>query len=650
MKNSISKILVVLFFLFSSVSCHYLKADEYLNEVDNLNNIWTQRIDIRKAWAACYGNIPNYSDMIWAWPFNTNYDEGHAGLDNYINLVFAQGKFNADNPIYNFWPSYYRAIRTCNLFLENYHKANDKLLVAGEVEGYAADARFLRAFYYSQMLELYGPFPIVSKTIDYSKTEELPTTRNTEEECVNFIVSQLDSCINLLPAKEAVLNSELGRPSREAAMAIKARVLLWDASPLVNGNPEYSNFKDPKGKAYFSAAADPEKWKKAADAAKAIIDLGKFELFTVPANSSSMMTVPLGDFPGNNIPWPNGPAGIDPYRSFKGLFSGGKAYWNNEAIWIVNLPSQTFNLSILGFPRNYNNGEGATYTARVYATQKLVDAFFMNNGATIDEENRKLYNDVGVAESGDQFYIKGSGLDATTPIITGFNVANSNAKVPARCLNREARFYATIGFIGRGYQQNNGTLYYADYKANALDGFLQSDRPSTRSGYPIVKWVADDDRKAGGSYDKPYHVIRLAEIYLSYAEALNEYAPGDGDILKYLNLVRFRAGLPGYAPASKEITRERIKRERYVELAFEARRYFDSRRWKDAIKTTRDNWGNSLGMGGLVYGCNFTAADGSFYDRAVIDGYVFRPKNYFLPIPFQDVANYWGTLTQNPGW
>jgi len=649
MKNNISKLLLLLLLIFPAFNCHYLEADEYLHEVNNLNNIWTQRIDIRKAWAACYGGIPNYTDMVGSWPFNTNYDEGHGGLDNYSNLIFAQGKFNADNPIYNFWSNYYKAIRTCNLFLENYHKANDKLLVPGEVEGYAADARFLRAFFYSQMLELYGPFPIVSKTIDYSKTEELPTNRNTQEECVNFIIADLDTCIKQLPVKEDILTSELGRPSREAAMALKARVLLWDASPLVNGNPDYSGFKDAKGKPYFSPAADPLKWKKAADAAKAVIDLGKFDLYTVPANSG-YTTVPLGNFPGNNVSWPNGPAGIDPYRSFKGLFSGGKSYWNKEVLWLVNLPNQTFNLSVLGFPRNYNNGEGAQYTARVCATQKLVDAFFMNNGATIEEENRKLYNDAGVSENGDNFYIKGSGKDPSTPIITGFYLSNTNAKVPNRCLNREARFYATIGFIGRGYEQNNGTLYYADYKANALDGFLQSDRPSTRSGYPIVKWVADDDQNAGGSSDKPYHVIRLAEIYLSYAEALNEYTPGDADVLKYLNQVRFRAGLPGYAPASKEIMRERIKRERYVEFAFEGRRYFDSRRWKDAAKTTRDNWGNSAGMGGLVYGCNFMAADGSFYDRAVIDGYVFRPKNYFLPIPFQEVANYWGTLTQNPGW
>lgn len=649
MKKNILKISAIILFAMQSVGCNYLEADEYLHEVNNLNDIWRQRIDIRKAWSACYGHIPNYTDMVSEWPFNTNYDEGHAGRDSYTSLVFAQGKFNADNVLFNFWGKTYRAIRTCNLFLENYHKADDKLLVPGEVEGYAADARFLRAFYYYNLLQLYGPFPIVDKTIDYSDESAMPTNRNTEEECVNFIVSELDKCITALPENDRILVSEVGRPSKEAAMSLKAMVLLWDASPLVNGNPDYNGFKDAKGRNYFSTANDPEKWRKAAEAAKAVIDLGVYELHTAPANQG-YTTVPLGNFAGNTVAWPNGPAGIDPYRSFKQLFAGGNHYWNKEGIWQVNLGYQTDHLSLLGFPRNYNNGEDGLVKGVLCATQKMVDAFFMNNGATIDEEKNALYNDIGIAENGDGYYISGNGKEPQTPIITGFKLSNANAKVPRRVLQREARFYATVGFIGRGYEQNNGTLYYADYKANAMDGFIQSDRPSVRTGYSIVKWVAEDDLKSRGSSDKPYYVLRLAEIYLSYAEALNEYDPGNSDVLKYLNLIRFRAGLPGYAAAGKDEMRERIKREKHVEFAFEGKRYFDSRRWKDAGKSSRDSWGNSHGMGGLVYGCNFTAPDGSFYDRAVIDGYIFRPKNYFLPIPFEEVANYWGTMTQNPGW
>jgi hypothetical protein len=177
-------------------SCNYLEADEYLYEVNSLNDIWSTRLDIRKAWAACFGYIPNYSDMSSSYPFNCNYDEGHAGRDIYKNLLFAQGKFSADNPIFDFWKSFYRGIRTCNLFLENSNKADDPILIDGEIESYQADARFMRAYYYWNLLEMYGPFVIVEHTIDYSDQANYPTTRNTYDECVNFLVSELDKCIN----------------------------------------------------------------------------------------------------------------------------------------------------------------------------------------------------------------------------------------------------------------------------------------------------------------------------------------------------------------------------------------------------------------------------------------------------------------------
>lgn len=646
----IIKLVLSLCLSVSFQACNYLDANEYLNEVENLNDIWTERNSIRKAWAACYGAMPNYAKMVDSWPFNCNYDEGHGGLDSYNCLIFAQGKYDADKPLFNYWTHYYKSIRLCCQFLENCHLANDKLLEEGEVEGYAADARFLRAFYYSQMIELYGPFVIIDKTIDYSQLESYPTTRATLDECVNFILKELEQCITELPNNEDILTSDYGRPSKEAAMAVKARLLLWAASPLVNGNPDYNNFVNKDGVPYFNVQSpDIEKWKQAAKAAKDIIDLNKFDLFTMPANNG-YSTVPLGNFDGNDIEWPNGPAGIDPYQSYKALFCGGKNYWNKEVIWQVNTSYQTANLSQLGFPRNYNKGEGSSSVGKLCAVQKLVDAYFMNNGKTIEEE-KELYNDLSMTTIGDNYYIHGEGKkDEVSPIITGFKLNNTIQKVPNRCLNREARFYATIGFIGRGYVENTGSLYYADYRANMVDGYLQSDRPSIRSGYQIVKWINDEDQKAFGSFDKQYPVFRMAEIYLSYAEALNEYDPQNPDVLKYLNYVRYRAGLPGYKSGDQTQNRNRIKKERYVEFAFEGKRYFDSRRWKDAEKNERDNFGNSIGMNGPVYGCNYSATDGSFYDRTIIDGYIFKKKNYFLPIPYQDVANHWGELIQNPGW
>ncbi|KAA6320484.1 RagB/SusD family nutrient uptake outer membrane protein, partial [termite gut metagenome] len=578
--------------------------------------------------------------------------EGYAGLDTYNCLLLAKGKFNPDYIPVNFWDNIYGSIRICNLFLENSHLANDRLLVEGEVETYNMDVRFLRAFYYSLLLELYGPFVIIDHTVDYSSSD-FPTRRNTVDECVDFLVKEFDAVIEKLPHQADIIQTDLGRPSKGAAMAAKARVLLWSASKLVNGNKDYeTTFVNDEKTPYINPVYDENKWHLAAQAYKDIIDLGSYQLFTLPADEK---TVPLGNFPGNNVAWPDGPAGIDPYRSFKALFAGGLNYWNSETIWQINIGNQKESYTRLGFPRGHKTtlGNESRYTGPVGAIQKIIDAFFMNNGKTIEEENNALYWDLGPASTSDGYYIQGRQTSEASPIKTNWLASSSAQAPPVRVLNREARFYATFGFQGRGYKQDDLATpwYYADYRNGTSDGYYETDRPSYRSGYPIVKWVNDEDITVTGNYPKQCPVYRLAEVYLSYAEALNEYNPANPDIVKYLNLVRYRAGLPGYELADQATNLQRIKHERYVELAYETgKRYFDMRRWMDADKVQRDQWGNSLGVGGIIYGCNYLATDASFYDRLLLDGYIFKKRDYFFPLPYVQVANHWGTMSQNPGW
>ena len=138
--------------------------------------------------------------------------------------------------------------------------------------------------------------------------------------------------------------------------------------------------------------------------------------------------------------------------------------------------------------------------------------------------------------------------------------------------------------------------------------------------------------------------MRLAEIYLGYAEALNEYAPGNADILKYTNLIRERAGIPELAAGlSKEVMRERILLERRIELAFERHRYFDSRRWLTAEKT---DGGPFYGLD-IDKGTSFT--DLAFFKRVVFETRVFSDKNYLFPIPQSEIDKD-VNLVQNPGW
>lgn len=141
-------------------------------------------------------------------------------------------------------------------------------------------------------------------------------------------------------------------------------------------------------------------------------------------------------------------------------------------------------------------------------------------------------------------------------------------------------------------------------------------------------------------------MLRLAEIYLDYAEALNEYDPGNPDILTYINLIRERAGIPEYgsveleAPASQEAMREAIRKERRVELFLENTRYFDARRWKIAEDV----------FAGEMHGMDINArSEEDFYNVTTFETRVFRPQDYLWPIP-QDELNANPTLVQNPGW
>ena len=143
-------------------------------------------------------------------------------------------------------------------------------------------------------------------------------------------------------------------------------------------------------------------------------------------------------------------------------------------------------------------------------------------------------------------------------------------------------------------------------------------------------------------------LIRLAEIYLNYAEALNEYQPGHGDVLLYLNKVRTRAGLPALeAGLTQEEMREHIRTERRIELSFENHRYFDVRRWKIADKPEHH-------QGGAFYGMNMdkgsALGDVAFHQRTVVlTKSAWDRRNYFWPVPQADIDRN-KQLVQFPGY
>jgi hypothetical protein len=153
--------------------------------------------------------------------------------------------------------------------------------------------------------------------------------------------------------------------------------------------------------------------------------------------------------------------------------------------------------------------------------------------------------------------------------------------------------------------------------------------------------------------DMSYPLSRLSDLYLLYAEALNETKGSpDEEVYQWIDAVRSRAGLKGVVeswkkssvpdkPLSKDGMREIIKRERTVELAFECQRFYDMLRWKDAAKALSEP----------VQGWNYKGNDVASYYQVVTywNQRTFRARNYLWPVPLTNlIVN--ANLVQNPGW
>ena len=175
-----------------------------------------------------------------------------------------------------------------------------------------------------------------------------------------------------------------------------------------------------------------------------------------------------------------------------------------------------------------------------------------------------------------------------------------------------------------------------------------SGRAAGGNDYPPTGYIVRKNMITGArsNQNRTIPMLRLAEIYLDYAEALNEVDPGNPDILIYLNEIRERAGIPGYGeggiavPGTQDAMREAIHKERRVELAFESVRYFDVRRWKNG----------ELYFDGPAHGLDINAEEeANFYNEVVFENRIFNQRHYLWPIP-QDEINANPAIMQNPGW
>lgn len=503
------------------------------------------------------------------------------------------GALSLSNPVINWpwsspseqlWPDFWRGIRLANNAIK--YLPQSTAITDQERQTWIAEARVLRCWYYMHLLEFYGAMPWIQEPFEPTYTGWNELSRPTFDNISTKIEQELLDVINshVLPDRQP--SQEARRASNGLAYAIRARVLLYNASPL--NNPEN----------------DKAKWQRAADAAQDVIALNSYHLVSM--------------------------------ADYKKLFVGAFTTQVDEIIWRAWVDNSGINntngVDVGSYPyasinHNWNCGESPT--------QELVDCFEMTNGALPVTYNDATHTNVtitpGAAAAG---YSESTGGDPYANRDARFyiNIVHNmtNYGVPYNCTQP----YIIETFVGgrNGYNdvisqetQRSCTGYYS-----GKDKQVKFWGPGGSSGAEGTHWV----------------FFRLAEFYLQKAEALCE--TGDlGGALTALNMIRQRANqprleeVPGFVN-SQEFIRARIRNERRVEFCLEGQyRFDDQRRWKVLNETNRLVTGMRITKG--------NDGRFSYQRRKIRDYQSYTDKYLVMPIPLEDAKKMTG-MAQPAAW
>jgi len=516
----------------------------------------------------------------------------------------------------NLWHMMPRYIRHGYIFRDMVKPMPDHDLPQSEIDNMKNEVKFLTAYGWWQMAENYGGIPFKPDYIaptDFTLSE-LMVGQSKFDDVVDYCDKEMYDAAMALPA---VYDdpSKYGRINRIMALTVRSRMLLFAASPLVNGNSrfaaEYAKYVNDKGEQIFNPVYDHNKWIKAADACRLVIDEAEGAGYALYTEAG-----------------PNGKT--DPFMSTYNVHIKRWSEGNKEITFPVtkgNSYHDTFlrTTSV----REYGGGNGLG----VY--QGLVDAFFTSNGLPISDPNS------GYVEEGFS-----TTVDNRSDITTWEYGTGNPGEVTARgtynmYCNREPRFYNAVSFHGSWLAVGNRKF---NFFMNGRDN-VQTSSPhdAPQNGYLARKSLNMlDNYLTGAVTSRQGFTYRLAFTYLDYAEAVNEAyddASRRQEALRYLNRIRERAGVrqytfdavaaddPDYIQVqnTQADVRRVVRMERRVELCCENNRWYDIRRWMDAE--------NLPEMCGDCYGMNFQGRNqNEFFHRTVFDTRVWKPQYYWMPI------------------
>ena len=635
------KILSILFIFQILVGCNWL--DVIPDNLPTIDDAFKNRAAAEKSLFSCYRYLPNPFSSYNYPAYYTSRDEFELGTNiTVLDLPatrIAIGDQNTALPIMDFWSggnggtSMFEAIRTCNIFMEEIYKPRD--LLEYERKRWIAEVKFLKAYYHFFLMQLYGPIPLIKENNLISATpEEVRVFREPIDECVAYIVELLDEAVPDLPLIVTSPIDEDGRITKPIALAVKAKVLVWGASPLFNGNPDYQSWKDKRGKQLVSDTYSKEKWENAAEAIREAIEVSHsaghqlyiYNKLTTPQtlnmNDSLLLTM----------------------HTRKAITDK----WNMGNIWTSSANSLSSwglnNIQKVLFPILYPEDLIDSELGRSLASFNMAELFYTNHGIPIEEDVDWNYADrymlrTSTEEAGNGYYI---------PI---------GQQTVSLHFDREPRFYASLGF-DRGFYElsttsnNFGASFFMYLR-------LRRGEPGNtvhvnNTGYHVKKLIAYETKgNPYIGYDYRFPLLRLADLYLLYSEALNEIKDRpDYEVYEWIDPVRAIYGLKGVVeawknskypnrPQEKAEMRKIIQQERLIEFAFEGQRFWDLRRWK--LYELSKNY--------VPVGWNYNGATAEEYYTImeVAQGLKFSVKDYLWPIKNSDLRVN-PNLVQSFGW
>lgn len=624
-------------------SCSFL--DIVPDNVATMDMAFSTRANAEKMLYTCYNYIPSTaspwgnpgigaSDEVWNCSEKTYY------YTNETAFRIAKGLQNVSDPYLNYWSgsgggsNLFIGIRDCNIFLEKVGEVPD--IDNAERERWIAEVKFIKAYLHIWLFQLYGPIPFIDENIDVAASpEEVLVAREPVDDVVRKIVALLDEAIyeGNLPDEIRIMDTEAGRITRPGAMAIKARLLTYAASPLYNGNTDFSFYVDAEGRNLINPTYDPKKWEVARDACKEAIE----------AALAAGHDLYEFDEPVRNI--------SDTTRLELTLRHTITKKFGQELLWGLGRRNTRDLLGICAPPlTSYHLSNQLGWVKREHnPTMDVVETFYSNNGLPIEEDKEYDYENrykvVEVPED-HEYYI------------------DTTARTAVLHINREPRFYAWIGFdTGKWFNMevsDDEHSYVLNSKVDGLAGRGMENYSVTGFftkklvSYELVMTQSNNTGEICSHYAFP--IIRLGDLYLLYAECLNECKETpDDEVYEYIQKVRTKAGLDKETgslvntwatysknpdkPKTKDGMREIIQQERMIELSFEGQRFFDIRRWKTAM-----DWCNRP-----VRGWTITETGDAFYIPNYIYFQTFTPKDYFWPIKLDDLYRN-KKLQQSPLW